>query len=153
MQIRRALESEATALSELAVAAKRYWPYSPQDIERWRPQLAVSAAEIAANPTFVAEIDDVVVGFYLLVPNAQAWTLDHLWVSPALARRGIGRALLAHAVATARHAGAASITIDADPNAESFYVACGAVRYGAVAAPIQTDAERVRPQLSLELNP
>src|SRR5262249_62084988 len=113
--------------------------YSREDIERWRPDLAVGAADIAANPTFVAELEDAVVGFYLLVPGANAWALEHLWVSPSFAHRGIGRALLAHAVATARRAGASSIVIDADPNAEPFYAACGAVREGVVAAPTASD--------------
>jgi len=143
MRTHRALESEAPELSALALAAKQYWPYSQQDIERWRPHLAVTAEEIAANPTFVAELDDAVAGFYLLVPDAKVWALEHLWVSPAFARRGIGRAL------TARRAGASSIAIDADPNAEPFYRACGAVREGVVAAPIEGDPARVRPQLSL----
>jgi GNAT superfamily N-acetyltransferase len=152
IHIRRALESEAPALSALAFDAKQYWRYSPQDIERWGPHLALSAADIAANPTFVAELDAAVVGFYLLVPGASAWALEHLWVSPSFARRGIGRALFTHAVTTARRAGASSIAIDADPNAEPFYAACGAVREGVVAAPTTSDPARVRPQLSLRVS-
>ena len=151
MHIRRALESEASALSAMAVDAKQYWRYSSQDIERWRPLLAVTAADIAANPALVAEIDDAVVGFYLLVPGAKAWALEHPWVAPAFARHGIGRALLAHAASTALRAGATSLVIDADPNAEAFYVACGAVCEGAIAAPIEGAIRRVRPQLSLRL--
>src|SRR5450432_2307395 len=123
MQIRRARESEAAALSALALISKQYWGYSPQDIEKWRPNLAVSAQDIASKPTFVAEVENAAVGFYLLVPGPQVWQLDHLWVSPEFARRGIGRALLDHAVRSARLAGASSIVIDADPNAEPFYVA------------------------------
>jgi hypothetical protein len=69
----------------------------------------------------------------------------------AICARGIRRALLAHAVNTACLAGASSIVIDADPNAEPFYVACGAVRQGIVAAPIAGDPARVRPQLSLRV--
>src|SRR5262249_30736790 len=80
IRIRRASESEAPALSALALDAKQYWRYSREDIERWRPDLAVGAADIAANPTFVAELEDAVVGFYLLVPGANAWALEHLWV-------------------------------------------------------------------------
>jgi len=151
MLIRRALGSEASALSALAVDAKQYWPYAADDIERWRPLLAVTAADIATNPAFVAELDATVVGFYLLVPGATIWTLEHLWISPRFARRGIGRALLMHAVSTAQCAGAMAIAIDADPHAEGFYIACGAVREGVVAAPIASDPGRIRPQLSLRV--
>ena len=152
MRIRRARESEAAALSELAVISKQYWGYSPQDIEQWRPLLAVSAQDIASKPAFVAEVEDEAVGFYLLFPGPQLWELDHLWVSPEFARRGIGRALLVHAANSARRAGASTIVIDADPNAEPFYVACGAIRQGVVAAPIAGNPARVRPQLSLRVS-
>ena len=66
-------------------------------------------------------------------------------------RRGIGRALLAHAAGTARAGGDSAILIDADPNAEAFYLACGAARGGSVAAPIASEPERVRHQLSLQV--
>jgi len=151
MRIRRARQKEASALSILALRAKQYWGYSPEDIGRWRPILAISADDIAAKPTFVAEVEMEVVGFYSLVPTTQVCELDHLWVAPQFARRGIGRALLAHAVDTACLAGASSIVIDADPNAEPFYIACGAVREGMVAAPIAGNPARARPQLSLRI--
>jgi GNAT superfamily N-acetyltransferase len=151
MRTRRAHQSEASALSTLALNAKRVWGYLPEDIERWRALLTVSADDIASKPIFVAEVANEVVGFYSLVPTAQLCELDHLWVAPQFARRGIGRALLAHAFDTACLARALSIAIDADPNAEPFYAACGAVRQGVVAAPIAGDPERARPQLSLRV--
>jgi len=151
MRIRRARESEASALSALAVTSKQYWGYSPQDIERWRPLLAVSPQDIASNPTFVAEVENEVVGFYSLVIRSEVSDLDHLWVSPKFTHRGIGRALLAHAVNSARLAGMSTIVIDADPNAEPFYVACGALRQCVVAAPIAGNPARFRPQLSLQV--
>jgi|SRR3984893_16324883 len=151
MRIRRARKSEAAALSELAVVSKQYWGYSPQDIEKWRPLLAVSAQDIASKPTYVAEIENEVAGFYLLAHRPQLWELDHLWVSPRFARRGIGRALLDHAINLARLAGISTIVIDADPNAEPFYVACGALRQGVIAAPVAGNPARFRPQLSLQI--
>ena len=138
-------------MSALAVAAKQLWGYSSHDIERWRPFLSISALAVASMPTFVAEIQNEVVGFYMLVPAVQAWQLEHLWVSPHFARRGIGRALLAHAANAASLAGASTIMVDADPNAEPFYVACGGIRQGIVAAPIAGDPARFRPQLSLQV--
>jgi len=135
VRIRRARAFEAAALSSLAREAKQHWGYGSEDMERWHEQLVV-------NP-------DDVVGFYLLVPKSTCWELDHLWVAPRVQRRGIGRALLAHAVDTAHRGGATSIIVDADPNAEPFYIACGAIRQGVVAAPIPTDPGRIRPQLLL----
>jgi len=67
---------------------------------------------------------------------------------PQFMDRGIGRALVAHALETALRGGASSVTVDADPNAESFYLTCGAERCGEVPAPIPEQPERVRPQLA-----
>ena len=39
------------------------------------------------------------------------------------------------------------LTIDADPNAELFYLAYGAIRTGTIAAPIEGVPDRVRSQL------
>jgi ribosomal protein S18 acetylase RimI-like enzyme len=151
MHIRRARECEAAALSALALNAKQHWGYSPGDIERWRPQLAISAHDIDSGFTFTAEMENEIVGFYQLEPAGERWKLDHLWVLPQFIRRGIGRALLSHAVVTAQLGGASSIEIEADPNAEAFYVACGAVRQAIVAAPTIENRLRVRPLLLLNV--
>jgi GNAT superfamily N-acetyltransferase len=151
VHIRRAHGSEAPVLSALALEAKGHWGYSSEDFDRWRMQISVTDTDVELNPTFVAEIDHSIVGFYCLVKQPPTWELAHLWVVPQAMRRGIGRALLAHAVSTARDGGASAIAIDADPNAEPFYLACGAQRRGVVAAPVSGDPARVRPQLILSV--
>jgi GNAT superfamily N-acetyltransferase len=149
LHIRQARASDAVTLSALAVAAKQHWAYSVEDIESWRRLLTVRQDDLVSKPAFVAELDGEVAGFYVLAPDGTMWELEHLWVSPPFMRRGVGRALLAHAALTARSGGASSIAIDADPNAEPFYLACGAAREGSIAAPIASNPARVRPQLSL----
>lgn len=149
MLIRRAVEDEAGALSAIALAAKAYWPYTAAQLAAWRDDLRISAELIASSPTYVAELDGEIGGFYSLVQEDQAWNLEHLWVAPDHMRRGIGRALLSHAMEVAARSGAASLAIDADPYAEPFYIACGARRVGAIAAPIEGQPGRERPQLLL----
>jgi GNAT superfamily N-acetyltransferase len=148
LSIRRAVEAQAPVLSALVMRAKAHWGYSDGQLERWRPELTLSPTDVRDRPTFIAMADAEVAGFYSLRPSPAAWELDNLWVRPELMHRGIGRALLAHALATAVRGGASEVTVDADPNAESFYLECGAVRRGEVAAPIPGQLERVRPQLA-----
>jgi len=148
MNIRAAQEHEAGALSALALKAKAYWGYSADAIESWRQELSVSSDAITSRPTFVAAVGDEIAGFYSLVPSNHSWKLDHLWVLPQFMDRGIGRALVAHALETAVRGGASCVTVDADPNAESFYLACGADRCGEVPAPIPGQLKRLRPQLA-----
>ena len=59
--------------------------------------------------------------------------------------------LAAHALETAARGGAASVSVDGDPNAERFYLACGAERRGEIAAPIPGEPGRVRPQFAFAL--
>ncbi|HSG41414.1 MAG TPA: GNAT family N-acetyltransferase [Thermoanaerobaculia bacterium] len=149
MLIRRALEHEAGALSAIAMAAKAHWPYTASQLEAWRDDLTISAELIASSPTYVAELEGEIGGFYSLVHEGETWSLEHLWVAPDQMRRGLGRALLSHAMDFAARNGAASIAIDADPYAEPFYIACGAGRVGAITAPIEGHPDRERPQLLL----
>ena len=149
VRIRPALVHEADLLSDIAVRAKAHWDYSPADLARWRGELVVAPSAIAARPTWVAQIDEQVLGFYQLQAGAAQWALEHLWVLPDRMGRGVGRALLRHAVRLAADRGAIALAIDADPHAEPFYLACGARRVGAVVAPVQGHPERVRPQLLL----
>ena len=148
MNIRPAQGHEAEALSALALKAKASWGYSADTVELWKQDLSISTDAITSRPTFVAAIGDEIVGFYSLLPSNHSWKLDHLWVLPQFMDRGIGRALVAHALETAARGGASAVTVDADPNAESFYLACGADRYGEILAPIPGQPERVRPQLA-----
>ncbi len=150
MNIRAALESEAAVLSALAIRAKAHWGYSTEQLERWRTQLSVSPSDIRAKPVFVATVGEEVVGFCSLAPSQASWELDNLWVLPEFMHRGIGSALLAHALQTAARGGAGKVTVDADPNAAAFYLRSGATQTGVVPAPIPGQSERVRPQLAFE---
>jgi GNAT superfamily N-acetyltransferase len=150
LEIRAARLGEAEELSALALRAKAHWGYSPDVLESWKQLLQVTDADIAANRVFVGTIDGAVVGFYSLAPGAGPWELDNLWISPEFMHRGLGRELLGHALERARRGGASRVTVDADPNAESFYLRSGAVRCGEIPAPIPGNSERVRPQLAFD---
>jgi hypothetical protein len=63
----------------------------------------------------------------------------------------MGRALFAHAASTAAQGGADALVLDADPNADAFYLACGARQMGWIPAPMPGAPERQLPQFRLEL--
>jgi GNAT superfamily N-acetyltransferase len=149
MNIRHAREDEAEALSAIAFKSKAHWKYSAATLATWREELTISPSEIASRPTYVAHEDGELAGFCVLIPEAPHWTLEHLWVLPRHMGRGVGRALLEHAAHVAVDGGADALTIDSDPYAEPFYLACGAQRVGSVAAPIEGSPERVLPKMLL----
>lgn len=149
MLIRPALPSEADALTALTLAAKAAWGYDAAQMRAWRESLTVTARQLEEQPACVAEQDGALLGFYTLRLSEGSCELDNLRVAPDRMRRGIGTALLAHAMGTARQLGVDAIHIDADPHAERFYLRCGAVRCGENPAPIAGEPKRFRPQLLL----
>ena len=130
MQIVRAQPEDADALTKIAHAAKRHWGYPERWIESWRDILTMRPEFIAANVAYSAMEDDRAVGFYLLTTESDGVHLDHLWIAPHAMGRGIGRALFEHAVDQAGRLGHKTLRIEADPNAEGFYVRMGARRVG-----------------------
>lgn len=153
MVIRPAAGTEHEILSKIAKASKAYWGYSPEAMAGWEQELTFTAESIAKQPTFLAEVDGSVAGFFQLARTDSGIELDHFWVHPDFMGRGIGRALLEHAGAQAMTLGFDRLEIDADPHAEAFYLACGARRTGQVIpAPVPGNPERCRPQLLIDLN-
>ena len=150
MRFRQARPDEAGSLTRLVMEAKAHWGYSAEQLEAWRRTLALTAEQLRSQPAFVLETEGVV-GFYSLRVVDGTGELDNLWVVPREVRHGHGRKLLAHAVIFARSIGLREVLIDADPNAEVFYVRCGATVTGTVPAPIEGQPGRTRPQLRLSL--
>ena len=145
--LRRALANESQALSELAVQAKSTWGYSAAQLASWASDLRISPESIVTEPTFVVEADGGLAGVLQLDTTTVPWAIEHLWVHPSAGRRGIGSQLVRHALRYARERGERELRIDSDPQAEQFYTRLGARKVGEVAAPIEGEPGRVRPQL------
>ena len=124
MEIRPARCAEHDILSGIARASKAHWGYSAEAMAGWDAELTISPESIEQCPTFLAEIGGVVAGFFQLASARDGIEIDHFWVSPEFMGRGVGRALLERARVEAADLGFETLEIDADPNAEAFYLAC-----------------------------
>jgi len=147
LRIRPAQISEAEALTQLAMDSKAHWNYTPQQLAIWRNELTVQPVAIQEGRAYVGEIDHTPVAVMVLSPAPIKWKLSHLFVGPKWMKQGIGKAMFECAIDVARKQGARAVVIDADPNSEPFYLACGAVRSYAINAPIEQDSNRIRPQM------
>jgi GNAT superfamily N-acetyltransferase len=123
---------EASLLSDLALRSKGHWGYDQAFLDACRDELTLTPAEVRAKRTIVAERDGRVVGFYTLAGDPPVASLDHLFVEPGEIGTGVGRTLWRHAVAAAQSLGFTRMEIEADPDAEAFYLAMGARRRGTV---------------------
>ncbi|MFH9365028.1 GNAT family N-acetyltransferase [Streptomyces anulatus] len=131
MRIRAGEAAEAAALTELALRSKGHWEYDAEFLAACREELTVRPADVAARRTAVAEEDGWILGFTTLDGEPPIGALGMMFVEPDSIGRGVGRRLFAHTMDEARSLGFTRLTIDADPNAEPFYRAMGAIRIGA----------------------
>lgn len=132
IEISRAGERDAEALTRISFAAKRYWGYPERWIERWRETLTITPEFIRRNEVHAALVEGEPVGFYALTGEGSTLELEHLWVLPERMGAGIGRALFDHAVRRAASLNADLLEIESDPNAEGFYRRMGARRAGEI---------------------
>jgi GNAT superfamily N-acetyltransferase len=146
IEIRRATSDDSERATELARTAKAHWGYPAEWLAAWHGDLAITAADIDTHRTFVASLEDEVVGVCQLQEGDRGAMLEHVWVDPRCHGRGVGRALVLHALSEARGV----IAVVADANAEEFYVKLGARRVGEVHAPMPGAPERKLPLLEFE---
>jgi len=146
MHLRTARPHEAAQLSDLALRSKGRWGYDAEFLESCRAVLTLTPAELVTRRAVVAERGDTLLGFYTLSGEAPVAELTHLFIDPPHIGGGVGSALWRHAVDTAAALGIERMTIDADPFAEPFYLAKGAVRTGE--SPSDAIPGRMLPQLT-----
>jgi len=147
---RAAVADDADALGDLAIRSKAHWGYDQEFLDRVSGELTFAPEATSTRRITVAEADDAMIGFYSLDGDPPAGELGNLWLDPASIGAGLGRRLWRHAVGAARDAGFTSLRIEADPYAEGFYLAMGAVRIGV--APSGSIPGRVLPLLRYELS-
>jgi GNAT superfamily N-acetyltransferase len=147
-EIRRALASEAAALTALAVRSKAHWGYDEAFMAGVMPELALSAERLEASTCFVAVLGETLAGYYVLALEDGEPTLCDLWVDPPAMGQRVGAALVAHMRAEARARGWPVVRIVSDPNAEAFYLKVGARRVGSVASKVLVG--RVLPVMEVE---
>ncbi|MFJ9031362.1 GNAT family N-acetyltransferase [Streptomyces sp. NPDC102274] len=128
MRIREARPEEAPVLSALVLRSKAHWGYDEAFLAACRDELTISSCEVTARRLTVAEDETSgeALGVASLEGRAPDGTLGLLFVEPRVIGRGIGRALYANVLDTARELGFERLTIDSDPHAVDFYRALGA---------------------------
>jgi len=94
-------------------------------------------------------------GVVALAPDDAPGTLDwnKLSIEPRHIRGGVGRALLAQAIAEVRRRGAERLTILADPNAAGFYERTGAALGPAARRRPFRSAQSISAVASVAVNP
>jgi N-acetylglutamate synthase-like GNAT family acetyltransferase len=149
LRIRRASIDDASALTQIALDAKRYWGYPEHWIKHWQDELTISSDFVSDNEVYVLASDDELRGFYALVVRNDKAELEHLWVAPKYIGTGAGKELFLHAMQRAGARDVSEVQISSDPNAEGFYKKMGAHRIGDVQADMD-DKPRTIPRMAVK---
>jgi fructokinase len=150
IRIRPASAGEAVQLGELALRSKAHWGYDEAFLEACRADLTFEPGEVLPRRIHVAEQAGRILGFYSLDGTPPDGELGNLWVEPAAIGTGLGRRLWDHVTAQAATLGFTALRIDADPHAEGFYRAMGAVRVGET--PSSSIPGRMLPLMTVRLS-
>ncbi|MBK8807941.1 MAG: GNAT family N-acetyltransferase [Bacteroidales bacterium] len=137
LTIRKAELHEASVLTEIAFAAKRHWKYPESYYEIWKDELTITQEYITSNIVYVAVFENIVVGFYSIVENKEAfWAgevyvekafwLEHVFILPEYHKKGIGTELIKHTLNVMHDNAIPECLIFVDPFATGFYEKVGA---------------------------
>ena len=141
--------SEAAEITGLCFASKASNGYDEAFMEACRDELTITETQLQRGGALVADRDGQIIGFVQVLSDGSGVCLQDLFIAPAAKFSGIGKRLLQEAIRIAQTFQAHSMTIDADPHAEAFYLKNGAVRIGEV--PSGSIPGRMLPQLEVRL--
>jgi ribosomal protein S18 acetylase RimI-like enzyme len=109
LRLRAAAPDDAPRLREIAHAA--YKKYVPRIGRAPAPMAADYAAAIAAGRVVVIEARRALIGYMVAWPEPDAYFVDNIAVDPECQGRGVGRALIDHAVCEARRLGLSALRL------------------------------------------
>ena len=124
LTIRLAIPEEQRQLEELQRRASLALGEYRTQLEAEPDAVELPIEQIERGSVLVAELDDRVAGFAVVLIDEDMAELDGLFVEPDLWKRGIGASLVDVAVREARRQGLA-MTVVANPSARGFYEKCG----------------------------
>ena len=130
--IREAKEEEASQLTRIAIASKKYWNYPDAWFELWSDTFEITSETIRKYKIWVAEENKQPIGFIGVSLGDGKAELEHLWVLPEFFNKGVGRSLFDTVVEYCRRKRISQIRIESDPNAKAFYEKMGARHVGFV---------------------
>jgi len=137
INIRRAKKDENNILTEISFASKHYWNYPEEYFEIWKGELTISESYIGENRVFVAEYNDIVIGYFSIIEVRedfwagtvfvkQGFWLEHIFIMPDYIKKGTGSKLIKFATKYCKENNIELLNIFSDPNAKGFYENIGA---------------------------
>lgn len=150
MTIEKASIIDHEILTEITKRSKAYWGYSEGQLLKWSNNLTITQDYIQDNDVFKLTNENIIVGYYsYILEEEKSVKLDNLFVLPEYIGKGFGRYLLLDFLNRMKEAKIEKITLDSEPNAESFYSKMGFVKVAEFETSIKN---RFMPIMEMNLN-
>ena len=79
--IKRALPSDHSVLTEITMEGKAFWGYSKQQLSNWENDLTITEKYLLENETYKLILNDEIIGYYsFLKLNENHLKLDYLFL-------------------------------------------------------------------------
>jgi GNAT superfamily N-acetyltransferase len=129
--VRPARPEEADELTKLSFRSKAYWGYPNAWLTAWTQELTVTKNMVENWITYVVEVNLKIVGFWGRSPiESETTSPGLLFIAPEHMGQGYGRLLGDAIKKAALERGVRFFTVEADPNATSFYLKIGGKNIG-----------------------
>ncbi len=128
VRIRPAISDERCSLLDLQRRASLTHDAYRDHLLQHPDAIDLPVEHIECGGTFVAEIDDRIAGFAVILARPDGFMeLDGLFVEPERSRSGVGRRLVQEARHRAIESKAEGLMVVASPETQEFYCRCGFV--------------------------
>lgn len=121
-------------INDLILRSKANWGYDAAFMDACVQELEITPELLGRHMFMTAIILDKTIGIVEVAVDGSEGHLEKLFIDPDAMRCGAGRWLFDWAKKVAMEKGARHLLIEADPDAEGFYIAMGAKRIGSVAS-------------------
>lgn len=149
MVIEKASITDNEILTTITKKSKAYWGYSDEQIQKWDKNLTISQEYIREHGVFKLVENDLVIGYYSYVfEDEKIVKLDNLFILPEHIGKGFGKYLVLDFLNQMKELGIEKVTLESEPNAESFYSKMGFVKIGEFETSIK---DRFMPIMEMKL--
>lgn len=125
VELRKAMAEDLRAASALCLRSKAHWGYDDAFMDACRPELTLTQRDLDDDHVVVSFDVARLTGVAQVSFGEDGCFLEKLFVNPDDMGKGIGQTLFAWCISVARDLGTNELIVEADPQAESFYVRMG----------------------------
>lgn len=135
---RKAAIEDLDEINEIFRLSKGSWGYSDEFMQQCMKDYRINTGHINENTMHLFYVDGHVAGFYNFTfdEDKHSVELDYFFLHPDYFGKGLGRKMWEKCLETAISLNIPKFILNADPNAEGFYLQMGCKKIGEQESPI-----------------